>query len=203
MTQQLVDQTNLYSVQKTGTNISTNKNEIEQLIRMQLKMETVKMSKYNSYWAGETRYSPIADVMPLNRYRKLRQFLHANDNSKKDTPENKYNKLYKIKPILNSFREICQKLEQKEFQAIDEQIVPAKTKFSGMSHYNPRKPHKWGFTNFVRAGESGMIYNFFFYTSATAAGGEKLLQEKLFLTSVITCCLDASTNSSMTIGLQP
>ena len=181
MTQQLVDQTNLYSVQKTGTSINTKKSEIEQLIGMQLKMGIVQMPKYNSYWAGETRYSAIADVMPLNRYRKLRQFLHVNDNSKKDNPENRYNKLYKIEPILKSLRENCQKLEQEEFQAIDEQIVPAKTKFSGMRQYNPRKPHKWGFKNFVRAGESGMIYDFFFYTGATTAGGEKTSARKVVL----------------------
>lgn len=52
MTNELVEQTNLYSVQKTGTSIKTNKEEIEQLIGMQLKMGIVKMPKYNSYWAG-------------------------------------------------------------------------------------------------------------------------------------------------------
>lgn len=111
--------------------------------------------------------------MPLNRYRKLRQFLHANDNSKKDNPENKGNKLYKIEPILKSLRENCQKLEEEEFQAIDEQIVSAKTKFSGIRQYNPRKPHKWGLKNFIRAGQSGMIYDFFFYTGAAKDGEEK------------------------------
>eukprot|EP00795_Rhopilema_esculentum_P011163 gene11163-20060_t len=191
MTNQLVEQTNLYSVQKTGTNILTHKNEIEQLIGIQLKMGIVKMPKYNSYWAGETKYSPIADVMALNRYRKLRQFLHANDNSEKDNPESKGNKLYKIDPILQSLRENCQKIEQEEFQSIDEQIVPAKTKFSGIRQYNPKKPHKWGFKNFVRAGQSGMIYDFFFYTGAASAGGEKTSAKNVVLKlceNVLTGC---------------
>ena len=191
MTNQLVEQTNLYSVQKTGTNILTHKNEIEQLIGIQLKMGIVKMPKYNSYWAGETKYSPIADVMALNRYRKLRQFLHANDNSEKDRTESKGNKLYKIDPILQSLRENCQKIEQEEFQSIDEQIVPAKTKFSGIRQYNPKKPHKWGFKNFVRAGQSGMIYDFFFYTGAASAGGEKTSAKNVVLKlceNVLTGC---------------
>ncbi len=55
MTQQLVEQTNLYSVQKTGRNIGTSKNEMEQFIGIQMKMGIVKMPRYQSYWAAETR----------------------------------------------------------------------------------------------------------------------------------------------------
>ena len=29
--------------------------------------------------------------------------------------------------------------------------------------YNPKKPKKWGFKNLVRAGASGIMYNFYFY----------------------------------------
>ena len=32
--------------------------------------------------------------------------------------------------------------------------------------YNPKKPVKRGFKNFVRAGSSGMIYHFFLYTGS-------------------------------------
>ena len=35
-------------------------------------------------WARETWYSPITDFMPINRYKKLRQYLHFSDNSKID-----------------------------------------------------------------------------------------------------------------------
>lgn len=145
MTNQLVEQTNLYSVQKTGKSIHTTMAEIEQLIGMQMQMGIVKMPKYNSFWGTETRYAPVADVMSLNRYRKLRQFLHANDNSQQDNPENKGNKLFKVEPILNSLRVNCQKIEQEEYQAIDEQIVPAKTKFSRMMQYNPKSPTNGAF----------------------------------------------------------
>ena len=93
MTQQLVDCTTLHSVQKTVTSINTTRSELKQLIGMELKMGIMKIPKYNRYWAGETRYSAMAHFMALNRYRRLRQFLHANDNSTKDNPENRYNKL--------------------------------------------------------------------------------------------------------------
>ena len=41
-------------------------------------------------------------------------------------------------PILEALKINCRKIEQKEFQSIDEQIVPAKTKFSGIRKYNPK-----------------------------------------------------------------
>ena len=72
--------------------------------------------------------------------------------------------------ILKALKINCRKIEQEEFQSIDEQIVPAKTKFSGIRQYNPKKPKKWGFKNFVRAGGSGFMHDFFFHAGAKSAG---------------------------------
>ena len=118
MSNQLVDQTNLYSVQKTGFSIQTNKEKIEQLIGIQMRIGTVRMPRYQSFWAANFANSLI------------------------DTPENKGNRLYKVQPILEALRANCQNIEQEEYQSIDEQIVPAKTKYSGIRQYNPKKPHK-------------------------------------------------------------
>ena len=51
---------------------------------------------------GETGLSPFVAMTTLNRYRKLRQFLLANDNSEKEKPENTGNKVrkYKIETLL-------------------------------------------------------------------------------------------------------
>ncbi|XP_012561438.1 piggyBac transposable element-derived protein 2-like [Hydra vulgaris] len=118
------------------------------------------------YWAKETRYAPIADAMSRNRYKQLRHFLHANDNTNKDDVANKNNKLFKVQPILDGARKNCILIEHEEKQSIDEQIIPAKTKFSGIRQYNANKPIKWGLKNFVRAGASGMMYDFFLYSGA-------------------------------------
>ncbi len=55
---------------------------------------------------------------------------------------------------------------------MDEQIIPAITKYSGIRQYNPQKPVKWGFKNLVRAGASGFIYDFYIY-----AGKEAIREE--------------------------
>ena len=107
----------------------------------------------------------IAAVITRTRYKQLRRFLHANDNTLQD----KGNHLYKVQPLLDGVRANCIRIEPEIEHSIDEQIIPAKTKYSGIRQYNPKKPVKWGFKNFVRAGKSGIMYDFFIYTDALSA----------------------------------
>ena len=67
ITQNLAEQTNLYSVQEQGKNISTCAKEIEQFLGMHILMGIMKLPDYNMYWAAETRYPKIADVMSNKR----------------------------------------------------------------------------------------------------------------------------------------
>ena len=83
--------------------------------------------------------------MRINRYKKLRQYLHFSDNSKIDDAENKKIKLYKIQPVIDHMRNDCRTIKPEIENSIDEQIIPAKTKYSGIKQYNPKKPLKWGF----------------------------------------------------------
>jgi len=98
----------------------------------------------------------------------LREFLHVSDNSQKDLKENKDNKLYQIEPVLDHVRKNCLEVEPEQDHSIDEQIIPAKPKYSGIRRYNPKKPVKWGFKNFVRSGASGIMYDFFVDTGAAS-----------------------------------
>ena len=68
-------------------------------------MLITKFPLFSMYWARETRYPLITDAMSLNRTEKLIEFLHANDNIKKNDQENKGNKLFKIEYVMNNVRE--------------------------------------------------------------------------------------------------
>ena len=68
VTQNLVEQTNLYSVQEQGKNISTCAKETEQFLSMYILMFIIKLPDYNLYWAAETGYSKIADVMSNKQF---------------------------------------------------------------------------------------------------------------------------------------
>ena len=67
----------------------------------------------------------------------------------------------------------CLSVEQQQYQSIDEWILPAKTKRSGIPQYLPRKIHQWRFQNFVWVGATGIIYDIFFYAGQKSAGREK------------------------------
>jgi hypothetical protein len=86
--------------------------------------------------------------------------------------EGNASKLAKIQPVVDIFREQCLKIKPEESHSVDEQIIPAKTKYSGIRQYNPKKPVKWGFKNLVRAGASGFMYDFYIY-----AGKEAIMEE--------------------------
>lgn len=77
----IVYQTNLYSTQKNGTSINTNFNEIEQFFGIHMIMSIIKMPAFRMYWAHNTRYPTIADIMPRNRFTNLRTHVHFNDNT--------------------------------------------------------------------------------------------------------------------------
>ena len=118
------------------------------------------------YWSEKTRYAPIIDVMSINRYKNLRQFTHAADNLQKDNLKNKNNRLHKVAPVITHVRETCINIEAECDNSVDKQMISAKTKYSGTRQYNPQKPVKWGFKNFVRAASSGMINDFFLYAGS-------------------------------------
>ena len=101
LNEHIAQQTNLYAMQKDCAAVSTFKGEIEQFIGMQMLMSVVQLPKYKMYWANETRYAPIADVMGRNRYKAIRRYLHINDNSLLEDKTNKKNKLFKIQPVID------------------------------------------------------------------------------------------------------
>ncbi len=81
--------------------------------------------------------------MSVNRFDKLKQSLHFNDNSNvKPRGDPGHDKLFKVRPMIDSVLENCKKVPQEEKHSIDEQIIPTKCR-SGFRQYLPKKPHKW------------------------------------------------------------
>ena len=128
-------------------------------------MGIMKLPDYNFYWAAETRYPKIANVMSTKRFKQLQKYVHAVDNTTKDKPGNKKDKFFRIRPVTEAVRKNNMVIEPEPVHSIDEQI---KTKLSGICQYNPSKPKKCG-VMFVRAGHSGMMYEFFLYAGKDCA----------------------------------
>ena len=166
----IVENTNLYSIQRTGISINTNTDEIRSFIGMLTLMGIVQLPTYKLYWSKEMGYPPVADVIPVYRFEKLRSFLHFINSI--DLSNIDGNKHFKERPIIEAIRCECVKIEPKEYQAVDEQMIPWKSKRNKIRQYNPKKPKKWGSKNLVCPGNSGMIYDFYIYTGKENTGPE-------------------------------
>ncbi|XP_026745901.1 piggyBac transposable element-derived protein 2-like [Trichoplusia ni] len=150
---------NMYAMQLTGQSINLTVEELRNFISIKVIMGIVSMPSYLDYWSTTTRYPLVADVMSLKRYQQIRRYIHFVDNN--ETNSDPY---FKIRPFAERIRQNCLKVEEETRFSIDEMVIPYKgTKAGKKRQYNPQKPRKWGFKNLVRAGASGLIYDFFLY----------------------------------------
>ena len=76
-----------------------------------------------------------------------------------------FDKLFKVRPVINSVVNKCRNVHPEERHSVDEQIIPTKCR-SGLRQYLPKKPHRWGIKVWARCGVSGIVYNFEIYTGA-------------------------------------
>nr|CAH7748787.1 unnamed protein product [Callosobruchus chinensis] len=153
-----VDNTNLYSVQETGKSISFTVDEMRDFLAIQILMEIVEIPAYTDYRSKKFGYNDIAEI---------RRYIHfVNNANQNDDP------YFKIRPALEIVRRNCIAVEEEKKQSIDEMMIPYKGKKVGSKRqYIKSKPKRWGFKIFVRAGVSGIVYDFVVY------GGEKTLKE--------------------------
>ena len=64
----IVHETNLYSVQKTGSSVNTSASEIEQYIGILHTMGIYKLPQYWMFWVNDTRIPQVADTMSIYRF---------------------------------------------------------------------------------------------------------------------------------------
>ena len=93
---------------KKGKSVSTNVSEIEQYFEIHTMMGLFLLPEYSKYWASEFRLNLITGTFSRKRYKGLRGSIDLVDNSLKD--ENKYYKLFKIRPLLEVVLAICLKV---------------------------------------------------------------------------------------------
>lgn len=164
MIKEITFQSNKYAHEKCGAIPNITQDEMEQYIGILLLMAIVRMPQYTMYWANETRYAPVADVMSRNRFQEIKRFFHIVDNDTFD--QNNVDKLFKIRPFVESLRANLLKTDPEERQSIDEQVIPFKGR-TPILQYNKNKPHKWGYKVLTRAGASGVLYDFRIYEGAS------------------------------------
>ena len=102
--------------------------------------------------------------MPVKRFTWILGHLHLNDNSLiPDRGDNKFDKLYKLRPLLNHLSERFSSLYKPgKYQSVDESMIQFKGR-SSLKQYMPGKPIKRGYKVWMRCDENGYAPQFEIY----------------------------------------
>ena len=158
-------QTNIHYHQVNGKILNTNATEIRRLIGVTLLMSTLKYPRINKYWSTHFRVSLIADNITIDRYFLLRNTVHLVDNNSLSEQQKSEDRLWKVRPLIDKFRNAVLKLPREKNVCIDEQIIPF-AGHAGIRQYVPRKPNPTGLKVYVLAAASGIILDFIIYQGA-------------------------------------
>ena len=124
-------------------------------------MRVHKLPNRRIYWGTFTNVPVISETMTRNRFDEILSILHFNDNnlaSPSTLPD--HNKLHKIQPVIEFFNARFSEVVFPETnEAVDEMMIPFKGKHS-VKMYMPKKPVKWGYKLWCRAGISVYVYEF-------------------------------------------
>ena len=142
--------------------------EFRTFLGFNILMGIVHLPAIDDYWSKDprTRYAPIADKIPRQRYREISRFLHFVDNNQL-TPRGdpSYDRLGKVRPLIEHISDRFEKVYQPSKNvAVDEAMI----KFQGRStlkQYMPNKPIKRGIKVWVLGDSSnGYFSKFQVYT---------------------------------------
>ncbi|KAE9525422.1 hypothetical protein AGLY_014222 [Aphis glycines] len=174
----IVEQSLLYSVQQNINNtFRFTKNELKKYLGIVALMSLVHLPNTRSYWNCVLGNTMIQETMSLKRFELIRRYLHFNNNETALPMSHKnYDRLHRIRPVLDHIKKKCNSIPIEENLSIDEQICPTKAR-SYLKQYLPLKPHKWGYKIFVLSGVSGFSYNFEVYSGLENNPDQRLQNE--------------------------
>ncbi|XP_049853450.1 uncharacterized protein LOC126334834 [Schistocerca gregaria] len=112
------------------------------------------------YWSRLLDLPLINDTLTPDTYFKLCNHLHFVNNLH---DQDRGDKLWKVRPVINVFRNKCLALPRSKHLSIDEQMIP----FSGrcaMRTCVPSKPNPLGLKNFILETSEGLVLDFIIYT---------------------------------------
>ncbi|CAK1582202.1 unnamed protein product [Parnassius mnemosyne] len=153
------EETNLYVVQKDpNSTFRVSETEMRQFIGVVYMMSLIQLPRVTNHWSSVLGTPVIQQTMPSNKFEKIRQYLHFNDNTKclhRTHPDS--DRIFKIRPVVDALNESYGKVPLEKQLRVDEQICSTKAR-NMLKRYNPKKPHKWGYKLYVLSGVSGFAY---------------------------------------------
>ncbi|XP_061728471.1 LOW QUALITY PROTEIN: piggyBac transposable element-derived protein 4-like [Cydia pomonella] len=165
MMDKIVNETNLYSVQKKNQNARLLlMTDVRKYFGILIFMSVFHYPSVRSYWDTKYGFEPIKQTMPVNRFEKIREIIHFNNNQQhKPMTHPEHDRLHKLRPVIDHLNEKFSSVPMEQRLSIDEQMCATKIGHF-MKQYLPNKPHKWGFKLFVLCSLSGYAYRFIIYS---------------------------------------
>ena len=163
----IVTETNRYAAQCQAARdvrdtawYDTTVDEMKAYLAINIMMGIHVLPEIDNYWSSDDFLGVrgIMNVMARNRFKKLTQYFHLNNN---DTAvargETGYDPLHKVRPLISATSNtFARRYRPGRDLSIDEAMVAFKGR-SFMKQYMPAKPIKWGFKVWTVA-ESGTGY---------------------------------------------
>lgn len=167
--EKIVSESNTYSTQMNPARPDQmTMVELRKYLGILIFMSVYHYPSIRSYWSNKFGFSHIANCMPVNRFEKLRRFIHFNDNRQHlPTDHPKHDRLHKLRPVLDHLNERFSSVPYEQRLSLDEQMCATKMGHF-LKQYLPNKPHKWGFKLFVLCCLLGYAYKFEVYSGKQA-----------------------------------
>ena len=97
------NESNKYAIQSNPRSLlNITRNELEQFFGILYVMSLVNMPSTRLYWSSEFNYDKVASVMAINRFEKIKKFLHCHHNLSR--LKNCSDRLYKIRPVVDHMK---------------------------------------------------------------------------------------------------
>ncbi|XP_042143406.1 piggyBac transposable element-derived protein 3 [Ixodes scapularis] len=153
--------TNMYALQRDGTELGTTEEEIKVFFGMLMLMGVLKFPRVRMYWTTATRIPAIAEAMSAKRFFKIGAALHISDSNAPRDP-NSQGKFWKVRPVIEAVRQRCLLLEPLEHNSVDEQMI-AFTGRVAAKQFVKGKPNPEGVKVFVRCSSDGLAHDYELY----------------------------------------
>ena len=181
----IADQTTLYASQSGATLEPTSAVEIKAFIGILLAMGVHRLPHLHDYWNQHPLLGApgLTHSMPRDRFKQILMYLHINDNTQaKPHNDSQYDKLHKIRPLLNKIRDNTQKAYMPHQQlSIDEAMVLFKGR-SSLKQFMPLKPIKRGYKIWcICDAVNGLAYDEEVYLGAAGSSGEGSLGKRVVM----------------------
>lgn len=179
----VVEQTNIYAEQKQSKNwTDITADELKAYIGCHIIMGIHKLPNLKAYWSSDPllRVDAVADTMTENRFEKITQNLHLNNNENiLPKTHADYDKLQKLRPLLDLLNENIGKIyDPSSVVSVDESMI----KFKGrcvLKQYMPLKPIKRGYKVWCLADAvTGFISAFIVFTGKSKTVVNDKLKQK-------------------------